>query len=285
MTTLKFMIPRIVGEIPIGTKVGLIDMGPGPNGFGGMLVKSEDSYVWSDDEGLDFAEFTLLSPSKGEHALKTDDDKYLDLSTLTAVDFVSFDLPPLFNVDRDKIYTGMRYDTSVTFIAFVPLSLGLYNIINNGVSQTASNLDILQIWSDSGSSNTVIDLIRDPKGKCLTGGWLDSNSSGCIFTDKTEADNGFFYRYSATENGCSNDGFGICLDEDKTCDFDYDPELKTNNLFPYSCDPKNPQPLGFFEKYETYFIIIGIVLLVIILVAVLFVIYVSSRRKRLSNQI
>lgn len=245
---LIFSSPKIIGEILPGSTVGLINLGFNGSPTG-MLIKSGINYIWTNFDGLDFARFTLISSSTNPalKSLKTEDNKFVSILDLpsTGLSSIQFSLEPIEEVNANKVYSGVRYLTGTTIVMFVPLNLNFYNVVNSGVTEIPQSLNFLQIWSNSDQdviSDTVLS-IRNPTGVCLNDGWLNSSSSGCIFINSNEADNGYFYRYANSgSTGCNSGGLGVCLLPTLTCDFDYNPDLEANLLYPYSCEPEFPEP-------------------------------------------
>lgn len=107
--------------------------------------------------------------------------------------------------------------------------------------------------------------------------WLTQGNILYFFTNSVDTQNGYAYNYAST-NGiyCGQTAdpkvgyYGICLE--KTCAFDYDTSLKTDNYFPYSCNPKDPTPV----TPTNWGIIIISIIVVIVVIIIIIAITVSA---------
>lgn len=203
--------------------------------------------------------------------------------------------PNTLNVPLDYVYAGVSYaltdmsglplsigTTVLNKVLFIPMDIAAYNVWISGAPNTitqAPTQGMILYWTDI--SSQIGPEIVNPSPGCLNGGWLTAADTGCIFTDLQQAEAGYAYSYCGASQTCGTACFGICpstTPSTAVCTFDYDPSLKPTK-FPYSCTPKNAQPLSIWQRYAVYFIIAIVALVVVILVFVLvFILIARSKR-------
>jgi hypothetical protein len=194
------------------------------------------------------------------------------------------------NVDLNNLYAGVSYTlNSFTGVYFIPLDSTNYNLIINGTVNTSNGdpSSFITYWMTQSTfvnglpPKTNTELLIKPYSTSGGNVWISSTSTGLIFTDLTEAQNGYFYNYASKTpiQTCASKAFGICEDSSKSCVFDFDPDLKSKLEFPYSCNPKDAKPPGFIETYRKWIIIAVIVAVVILVIFILLFVFIAMSKK------
>lgn len=279
----NFRVPKIVGPIKAGVPVFIWVVGKG------VVCGNSDSLTYGNTaDVLQTATSFRLGRPDGDMSFTTSNNKYLNFNpdSVASDTEVKFSLVPDKNVGTSIVYIGVRYNINIfTDIYLIPNTEALYTIVNAGDPSSitlGTTIDTLALWSDIESTSQLQNIVANPTGVCLSNGWLDSDSTGCIFTDIDEARFGYFYDYAMGSNGCDSGSFGVCEPESKLCRPDYTPSLEEEKKYPYSCDPKATEPPSFVERNSQYiiYVIIAIVLIIIVIGVIVYFIYKSKKNKK-----
>lgn len=323
--TITISTRNIVGEVPLGEAVCGFSKSRGFLAFvisSSGVVANIVRFTKVLGEADKYAPFSIVIEDDKIYFPISYEKKSMYIAFHRSVDGVSFPLgedkasctydldkfTDSYNLPKGKVYISVPYTigtdqagaTSPTDIQFAPLNTNLYNIYVNGelgtpgtVKNKTFNVDQLDavgffsdmsLYGDNGGE--IAAALRNPSGKCLTGGWIGDSDTGCGFLNKDQADGKFFYTYAQDSEFCGSTktSFGVCKSGEKTntCTLDNLSSIKEKGDNPYTCSPTDPTGVTSWIK-ENLNLVIGLVVGFFILVGLIIVVLVIVKKKKKNN--